>query len=181
MLVNTLSHVGRLLRSLGSFALIGLLVLLVGPAVLALVTAFLSAFVALTSVLLPLAIVGLIVWLPYKLVTAGPQPTWERTCELAKGLKDSTVTAPLNFCGGAWTKACDLGRGVRDFNRQALHFLGVFLLEALSGAVAGFLVALFTVAGTPDDPAIFLLICTAAGAGIGGLIAIARFKSSEPG
>lgn len=175
MVATGLCSMGNVLRTFGSLVALGFVVLLVGPIVLSVMTALISVVIGVTSVFLPFAIVGLLVWIPYQLLRNGREATWQRTRALAQGIKQSPLAAPFRLCGGAWNRACAVGGSVRDFNRQAGRFLGIFLLETLSGAAiglaVGFLLSSQTTPGLSPMPFGALL-----GAGVGGVIAIARFR-----
>lgn len=175
MIVDSQTPPLRALRTFGSLVLLGFLTLVLAPPVLGILTALLSLSVALTSVFLPFALLGLLVWVPYQLLIHGGEKTWQRTRAMAQGVGAKTLGVPLRMAGGTWARACAVGQSVRDFNRQALRFVGIFLLEALSGALVGVLVA-FLVApdrGMNAGPA---FLCAGVGGCLGALVAVARFK-----
>lgn len=177
MIVHSQPPAVRALRTFGALVLIGFLTLLLAGPLLGLLTLLVSLSVALTSMFLPFALVGLLVWVPYQLLTQGGEKTWQRTRDMARGVGATTLGVPLRVCGGAWSRACAVGHSVREFNRQALRFLGIFLLEALSGALVGLLVAFLIAPGHSLRPGLGFL-CAGIGAGLGALVAVAHFKPS---
>lgn len=181
VIADSISPAARALRTFAWFVFIGFLTLVLAPPVLGLLTALISVSVALTTVFLPFALLGLLVWVPYQLLTHGGEGTWRRTRELVTGVGQTTLGMPFRVCGGAWSRACHVGQSVREFNRQALRFVGVLLLEALSGGLVGLLVAFLI---SPDymlRPGLGFL-CAGIGAGLGALVAVAHFlpAASEP-
>lgn len=175
MIVDSQTPPLRALRTFGSLVLLGFLTLVLAPPVLGILTALLSVSVALTTAFLPLALIGLLVWVPYQLMTHGGEQTWQRTRDLVRGIVATTLGVPLRMAGGTWVRACAVGQSVREFNRQAFRFVGVFLLEALSGALVGLLVA-FLVAPDNSMSAGPAFLCAGIGAFLGAVVAVTHFK-----
>lgn len=150
--------------------------LLAGP-VLAVLTAFLSLAIGLTSAFLPFALVGLLVWLPYHLFAKGPHQTWERLRAAWAGILASPLAMPFRFFGNFWVRSREVGQAALEFNRSVFRFLGYFLVEALSGSLIGLLVALMT--GTEPLQGEHVALCIGVGACIGGAVGIARYRPTQ--
>jgi hypothetical protein len=176
VIVNRLTPLANGVRTFGYLVLIGFLTLLfIGP-IIALVTAAISLAVTVFSVFLPFALIGLLVWVPYHLFTHGGEATWQRTCELAHGAKDAALAVPRRLCGGAWSRVCTLGSAARDFNRAALRVLGIFLLEAVCGALIGGLLGFLAAADLPGRREWYILAGAGFGLAVGAIVAISRLK-----
>ena len=175
MVATGLCSMTHVIRTFGSLVALGFVVLLVGPIVLSVMTALISVVIGITSVFLPFAIVGLLVWIPYQLLKNGREVTWQRTRDLAQGIKQSPLAMPFRLCGGAWNRACAVGDSVRNFNRQAGRFLGIFLIETLSGAAIGLAVG-FLLAGQETPGLRPMPLGAILGAAVGAVIAVTRFR-----
>ncbi len=177
MIVDGLTPVTRALRTFASLVLIGFLALVLAPPLLFLLTGAVSALVGLFAAFLPFALVGLLIWVPYHVLTHGGEATWQRAREMVVGLGRTTFAIPLRVCGAILSRSLAVGRWVLDFNRQAVRFVGVLLFEALSGALVGGLVGFLVASDSAHQP-VTIAICAALGAGFGGLTAIGRFRGA---
>lgn len=100
---------GRVMRTLFFLAVLGFMtVILIGP-VVALVSVLLSLMISLVATILPFVLVGLVIWVPYQLITRDPRTSWA-SIRGATGVAADKVTQLLKagFRAIAWTA----GRGL---------------------------------------------------------------------
>jgi hypothetical protein len=160
--VESSTGVLQMLVKLCYLALVGFLAItLMGPVL------------ALLSVLLCFAAIGLIIWMPLQLLFQGRTPKWGEAMDKSKDFGRKAVNVVTATCS-----TCARGaQGIHGACRGTANKVGVFLLEVFGGAAVGGVLA--AVCAGPYGPrAPEVLTGVLGGAGIGMFVGLARSKSA---
>jgi hypothetical protein len=171
-------HVGNpgcFLRKVFWFAALGFGVLFLSGPVIGIVCAILALVLGIASTLFPFVIIGLLVWLPFRALFKGKQPTWADLHENAGMVWKASFVMPVNaaaeVCRGAVTRF----RGAGDRIKSGAQSLGAFFVEVISGAAVG---ALFGLIASLEHPRKeYLLYAGSAGAVMGIGVGLSRFRA----
>ncbi len=187
--MRTLVVVGRALRLVSFLALVGVLALVLLVPVLAIVITTLALVLAGLAALLPFALIGALVWVPYEAIRHDRHVAWEKlfakTRSLGRWLRDVPLRGCLDCCAwGARTVgvlAPKAGRGAHRLVEigsagvakvlPVARRVGAISLETLGGAAVG--VILVTLTHSEEVTAAFglrLFIGATIGAVIGTLV-----------
>jgi hypothetical protein len=168
--VNDIHNPGEVLRKIGLLALIGLgSVVFAGPAL-----AILSVLLSMGAVVAGFAFLGLLIWLPFRILTGGTQAALTGVEEFGHDVGHllrrvvrttwSLIAFPFRLSGAAlWGTLLVAGR-VLHITGSTVAILSGISLAAVTGAVAGAIVALTTSPGELDTA---LPLNALAGAAIG--------------
>jgi len=157
--MTTTNSIGRLVLRIGSLALFGFLAI-----------TFAGAILTLASVVLFFALIGFVLWLPMHTLVFGPKATWRPKLDRGTAL----CRHGLSALGGVCHASVNRVRAARQTIRGTASFLGVALVEMLSGALVGVLL-MSTVRDANAGPSIALAAGVGACAGL--LVVLARRRS----
>ena len=126
-------HVIRLLRKIGFFALVGFAVIFLTGPVVAVLSFIISASLFVFFFLLPFAVLGLMVWLPIRLVFGKAQAARRDLWRTGQFVGRAAIAVPARTCG----HLCSRARGAGERMRQLTSFIGTIFVETVSGALVG--------------------------------------------
>ncbi|MCI0458736.1 MAG: hypothetical protein L0Z62_17395 [Gemmataceae bacterium] len=152
----------ELARKVCAFALFGFLAItLAGP------------ILAVLFTLLTFALIGFLLWLPLHALLRRREGGWREGVQHARCFGQRGLYA----LGGVWVGTLRVGREMQDALRGTASFVGAVLLEALSGALVGVLVA--AACWPPHSlTAGVVVLGGLLGAGAGLLVVLSRRRSA---
>jgi hypothetical protein len=165
---------GGFFRRIGFFALIGFAVLFLSAPIIALVSAVISLVLVVVSFVLPFALIGFLVWLPLRGFRNGAGAAWK---DLRAGSEviHGTIQSASRLATSMTGKVVQTGNGLISAAHEKAHFVGIVLLEILSGTLVGVLFGSILQFHHPIEweP---VALCGAIGATLGTLVAISRAR-----
>jgi hypothetical protein len=193
--VQALTVIGRALRLVSYLALVGVLALVLLVPVLAIVITTLALVVAGLAVMLPFALIGALVWLPYEMFLNNRHVAWEKlsakTRTLGRWLRDVPLRGCVDCCAwGARTVRVLAPKAGRAAHRvvevasagvakvvPVARRVGAISLETLCGAAVGVILVTLTHSGevTPSF-GLRLFVGALGGAVIGTIVGVSIQK-----
>jgi hypothetical protein len=172
--MQTTPPISCVFHRIGFLAMLGFLsLLLIGP-FLALVSVCLSLIVVGFALLIPFAMIGLLVWVPFHTLCRGQRIPWEKVRETTKGLVHALIVVPftvgVHFCSGTLR----FGQATAD---KVYRVAGI-ALEMLSGALLGALLMAIAAHDAPDA-AFQIVMAALIGAVIGALVGTGQAKPEK--
>jgi hypothetical protein len=166
-----------LLGKIGFFALIGLAAVFLAGPVLTLLSLVLSFGLLMFSLALPLALIGLLVWVPLRALFQGTAVAWKDTQEIGKGMWAFFVV-PIRSCARGAAGTMEIGQRVqRRIHGLACCVRGVFVETICACLVGGFLGALIT--GSTRQLGVSILFGTLTGAVLGILVGVSGLRAAQ--
>jgi hypothetical protein len=186
--VQALTLIGRALRLVSYLALVGVLALLLLVPVLAIVVTTLALVLAGLAIMLPFALLGALVWLPYEVFLHNRHVAWEKltakTRTLGRWLRDVPLRGCVDCCawggrtvrvlapkaGRAASRVVEVGSaGVAKVIPVARR-VGAISLETLGGAAVGVILVTLTHSGEVTPAFGLRLFAGAVGGAVVGTI-----------
>jgi hypothetical protein len=165
---------GCFFRRIGFFALIGFAVLFLSAPIIALVSAVISLVLVVVSFVLPFALIGFLVWLPLRGFRNGASAAWK---DLRAGTEavHGTIQSASRLTASMTGKVVRAGNVLVSTAQEKAQFVGIMLLEILSGTMVGVLFGFIWQFRQPIEceP---IAICGAIGATLGTLVAVSRAR-----
>jgi hypothetical protein len=164
----------NVLRKFGYFAFMGFAALLLAGPLIGIVVALFSLFVAMISVLAPFAVIGLLVWVPIRIISGNPRKALAEARQAGGTVWNSVLKPPLvrgkQICFWAGTAfGSTTGRAEQ---------IGGMLKETACGAAVG---ALLGIAAGVGGQEVFpdAALGAAAGAVVGMFVGFTRMGWSS--
>jgi hypothetical protein len=126
------------LRKFGYFAFMGLAALLLAGPLLGIVVALFSLFVAMVSLLAPFAVIGLLVWVPIRVLSGNPRKAWDEARQAGGTLWNSVLKPPM----ARGKRMCSWAGGAFGSTRGRAEQVGGMLVETTCGAAVGALLGI---------------------------------------
>lgn len=172
--MNT-AHENSVVRKIAFFTLIGAGVVFLGGPVIGVVAVVLSLFIAAVSIILPFAIVGFLVWLPFHILAHGPHETWKDAGKNGKALGEAFVLRPMRWCGRSCRQMAVAGENFAEGCRATGSFLARHVFEPACGCLVGTLTG--AAVGMENG---HLSWSIGGGAAFGALVGLAVNMASRP-
>jgi hypothetical protein len=135
--MQTFHHTACLFRRVGFWALIGVAVIFGMPPVLALISVLFSFALMVLTIIVPLALFGLLIGLFVRFFNLHSPTVWRGLRDTSKDICRKAVVAPLRTGGQVCHGAIHMGQHVRIKAHGFLAFVGGIFVEAFSGALVG--------------------------------------------
>ncbi len=119
-----------LLRKIAFFALVGFAVIFLTGPVVAMLSFIISAGLFVLFFLLPFALLGLMVWLPIRLICGKGRNARRDLWRTGRFVGRAAVVMPARACGQVYTRTLGLGERLH----QLTHFIGRIFVETISPA-----------------------------------------------
>jgi len=169
--VNDIHNPAQVLRKIGLLALIGLAsIIFAGPAL-----AILSVLLSMGAVVAGFAFVGLLIWLPFRILTGGTHAALAGVEEFGSDVGHllrrvvrtawSLISFPFRLTGAALVGTLLVAGRVLHITGSTVAILSGISLAAVTGAFAGAIVGLTT--ASPGELETALPLNALAGAAIG--------------
>ncbi|HEV3082781.1 MAG TPA: hypothetical protein VGY66_23555 [Gemmataceae bacterium] len=123
----------RVLRKIAFFALVGFAVIFLTGPVVAMLSFIISAGLFVLFFLLPFALLGLMVWLPIRLIFGKGRNARRDLWRTGRFVGRAAVVMPARACGHVYTRTLGLGERLH----QLTCFIGTIFVETISGALVG--------------------------------------------
>lgn len=129
--------VGLLFRQFLFFGLVGAAFLfLIGPALTAVALVFTVVLVVISFVL-PFAIIGLLVWIPMRMFSQGPQTAWRDLCQAGRTFGGVAMVLPVKSCFQVFYRTNQARQQVLERARGISCRHGWTLVEMVCGGIVG--------------------------------------------
>jgi hypothetical protein len=120
-------------RHLAFFALLGFAaVFLTGP-IVAVISLVFSLAITVFVLLVPLVVVGLLIWIPVQVFARGKQVAFKDSQHLCRKAFAVPYRNSVRLCSGAY----DLGQNVRHRAQRTAGWLKILFIETVCGALVG--------------------------------------------
>jgi hypothetical protein len=161
------------LRKFGYFAFMGFAALLLAGPLIGIVVALFSLFVAMISLLAPFAVIGLLVWVPIRVLSGSPRKAWTEARQAGGTLWNSVLKPPL----ARGKRICSWAGGAFGSTRDRAEQVGGMLVETICGAAVGALLGIAAGIGSQDS-VVDAGMGAAAGAVVGMFVGFTRVGSA---
>jgi hypothetical protein len=182
--MSHMHHPRTVAHKILAFVLLGLAIVFLSGPVIAVVAILFSVAFAIVSPLLPFALIGFLVWLPFRLLKVGKTAAWSDVHYKAGVICKTAFAGPVQTAAGVCKQAVSRSHECAERARLTAYNLGAFFCEVICGAAVG---ALFGYLVTYDpeakhvaeDP---IIIAAMAGALLGIGVGLSRFQGchTEP-
>jgi hypothetical protein len=164
------------IRKLLFLALFGFLAVILAGPVLAILSILASLIISVVAIVLPFALIGLLVWLPFQALVLGRQIHWHKIGQAGGVLFRGAFHALGQVVGGGFRLLGAIGSKVKAvalfFSRIVLDVVGGALVGGVLGVIGGQL---------HGDVEGRVPVAMLIGAGVGVVIALARLtERSKP-
>ncbi len=167
-----------LFRHILALTLLGAaVVFLAGPLIGAIATIF-ALVLAGVAVVLPFAFIGLLVWLPFRLLSQGHRAAWEDARRTGRAFWWAVGAAPVRGCVRTCSGAGRLRQRLKERVRGMGRPRGGRILETLCGAPVGALIGAAVGIQGPA-PAVAVLVGALVGAVLGYCVGASRAPRYE--
>jgi hypothetical protein len=172
-------HIGRVVRKFAFLAFLGFLVIVLSGPVLAIVSTIFSLGLALLSVLLPFAFLGLLFWVPFRLLSRGAHVAGQDIRDTGKALGQIGFGVPYRACAQVCSGAGEFGQRVRTRTHAIGSLVGGILLETFSGAAVGTVLGVVESLRSHGSLQSTIMIGTGIGGLLGAVVGISRPRRTE--
>jgi hypothetical protein len=167
---------GCVFRKVFWLAALGFGVLFLSGPVIGIVCVILAVVLSIASTLFPFVIIGLVVWLPFRALYKGKQPTWSDIHQNANMVWKASFVMPVSTAADVCRGAITRFQGAGERIKSGAQSLGAFFVEVVSGAAVGVLFA-FIASSLEQPRKEHLLYAASAGAVMGIGVGLSRFRA----
>jgi hypothetical protein len=150
--VESAPSLSAVVRKLCFFTLMGFLALILLGPVIAVVATLLSLVLTVLLLVLPFAVIGYLVWIPYQVLSRDKQAAWNNIRDAGLAFHQALVVVPAGICAQVCRGGARIGRFALEKTRRLKKFLAGIATETVCGTLVGGVVGMVGSLIHQDNP-----------------------------